>query len=137
QLPPAFFAALPRYRDFGFAVFKLAPAEKKGLLGLFGAGPARQRSHPMALTFPPRDPASLFFPTVHVHDGEVHDTAGFDHALFCQPDAFMAATLGWDRNGTPLAEHVDGARVAGLVDVAAGAQRRILMGSLRNDDVVL
>jgi len=46
---------LPIYEDFGFAVFKL----RAGL----------KRIHSMALEFPRRDPKSLFFPTVHVHDG--------------------------------------------------------------------
>jgi hypothetical protein len=38
----------------------------------------------MVFEFPRRDTSSLFFPTVHVHDGKVHATAGFDHALYCQ-----------------------------------------------------
>jgi hypothetical protein len=73
RLSPDVFRRLPMYEDYGFAVFKLA------------AG-ARQRIHPMALWFPTRDPARLFFPTVHVHDGELHDTALFDHALYYQRD---------------------------------------------------
>lgn len=71
RMPPSFFAALPAYRDYAFAVFKLAP-------GL------EQRVHPMALRFATRDPLRLFFPTVHVHDGRVHRRAAFDHALYWQ-----------------------------------------------------
>jgi hypothetical protein len=60
-----------RYRDHGFAVFKLKPGEAK--------------IHPMAFSFPRRDTKTLFFPTVHIHDGKVHPKAGFDHGLYCQP----------------------------------------------------
>jgi len=38
-----------------------------------------------AFTFPHAKGAKLFFPTVHVHDGEVHKTAEFDHELYLQP----------------------------------------------------
>jgi len=64
------FAAVPQYIDYGFAVFQLAPG--------------RSTIHPMAFSFPTRDPDRLFFPTVHVHDGSVHPTAAFDHSLYYQ-----------------------------------------------------
>lgn len=70
RLPPDVWPNLPGYADFGFAVFKL----KKG----------NKRIHPMAFIFPRADANALFFPTVHVHDGEVHVDADFDHALYCQ-----------------------------------------------------
>jgi hypothetical protein len=70
RLPPAVWASLPSYRDFGFAVFRL----HKG----------RSKVHPMAFSFPSRVPDLLFFPTVHVHDGVVHEKAAFDHALYAQ-----------------------------------------------------
>lgn len=83
------------YADFGFAVFKLRP----------GAGTL----HPMAFRFPRRDSARVFFPTMHVHDGTVAATAGFDHCLYVQmasiqrPDSVLrrvrtrlgAVGLGW------------------------------------------
>jgi hypothetical protein len=63
---PKFFA------EWGYAVVKLGPLAQ--LTGI----------HPMALEFPRRDPERVFFPTVHVHDGEVHPRAKFDHQLYCQ-----------------------------------------------------
>ena len=60
---------LPQFADYGFAVFKL----KAGAHTI----------HPMAMKFPTKDP-TLYFPTVHVHDGEVHRTADFDHELYFQ-----------------------------------------------------
>lgn len=35
----------------------------------------------MAFVLPRRDGRFVFFPTVHVHDGEVHPTAAFDDTL--------------------------------------------------------
>src|SRR4051812_7997630 len=70
KLPEGTWDKLPRYKDYGFAVFKL----KKG----------EQKVHPMAFEFPRADERKLFFPTVHIHDGKVHDQARFDHVLYCQ-----------------------------------------------------
>lgn len=62
---------LPAYADYGFAVFRMAPGTDKSI-------------HPMAFRFHTRFPDRTFFPTVHIHDGEVHDTAHFDHSLYYQ-----------------------------------------------------
>ena len=62
--------------------------------------PPRTRTvHPMAFEFPRRAPAALFFPTVHIHDGEVHETAMFDHRLYCQLGA--APAKGWESSNGP------------------------------------
>lgn len=73
RLPAGTWDRLPAYKDYGFAVFKLKPGAKT--------------VHPMAFSFPRADAGTLFFPTVHVHDGRVHATARFDHALYCQEGA--------------------------------------------------
>lgn len=70
RLPAALFEAVPHYADHGFAVFQLAPG--------------KVTVHPMAMTFPTREPSRLFFPTVHVHDGRFHPKATFDHVLYFQ-----------------------------------------------------
>src|SRR5262245_18802043 len=70
RLPNNAFEKLPGYKTFGFAVFKLKAGE--------------QTVHPMAFEFPTASRTRLFFPTVHIHDGKVHDRAGFDHSLYCQ-----------------------------------------------------
>jgi hypothetical protein len=83
--------ALPLYRDYSFAVFKLKPG--------------RTEVHPMAFAFPRRNTAELFFPTVHVHDGTVAPEARFDHCLYCQ-SASAPASSGWEtsRRWVPSAE---------------------------------
>lgn len=70
RLDEGVWRALPEYTDYGFAVFQLAAGES--------------RVHPMAFWFPTREPGSLFYPTVHVHDGLVHERARFDHILYAQ-----------------------------------------------------
>jgi len=79
--------ALGERKGYGFVVVKLATDATR-------AHPSTvlTRVHPIAFTFPSRDPARLFYPTVHVHDGAVHSWADFDHALY-STDARKAAVL--------------------------------------------
>lgn len=86
RLAPGVLDALPQVSDWGFAVFQLATRDSRSFFAkLLGAGkPPTARVHPMALLFPRRDPSRLFFPTIHVHDGQVHPRAHFDHALYAQ-----------------------------------------------------
>ena len=71
RLPDAVWSELPVH-DFGFAVFKLRETG------------CDARIHPMAFRFPTRDPARIFFPTLHIHDGKAHSHARFDHSLYYQ-----------------------------------------------------
>lgn len=71
RLPDGVWQKLGGYDDWGFAVFRLAPGKKAKI-------------HPMAFRWKTRAPSKLFFPTVHVHDGKVHDVARFDHTLYYQ-----------------------------------------------------
>lgn len=70
RLPAETWSQLPGYADSGFAVFQLRAGKKT--------------VHPMAFEFPTREPDRLFFPTVHIHDGEVAKKAHFNHVLYCQ-----------------------------------------------------
>lgn len=78
RVPQESWDKLPRYADFGFAVFQL-----KSLKG---------KPHPMAFKFRSRlnmqRGGSVFFPTVHIHDGKVHDREDFDHTLYLQAPEF-------------------------------------------------
>lgn len=134
RMPPNVFDRLPLYRDYGFAVFQLHEP--------------RARIHPMAFTFARRNPAQLFFPTVHVHDGAVHDTARFDHALYMQlPEPVFPPELtipggdpierrGWSPTWQPAGKFVDIERAHGLVDPNAPVRVRRMYGKLPNEDVL-
>lgn len=132
RLPPRVWEKMPQYHDHSFAVFKL---RRTG--GLFGWLRRQRTIHPMAMEFPRRDPRSLFFPTVHVHDGEVHAEAQFDHSLYCQPDKELELLLDWERSREPLGRIMDVDRAAGTIDGAAYGYRQVMLGTAPNRDVVL
>ena len=97
---------------------------------------ARHTVHPMAFEFPRADPARLFFPTVHVHDGLVHARAAFDHTLYAQEGKGERADLGsWTESPLPAARFVDVARSAELVDGERHVHRLELRGDHENADV--
>ncbi len=124
RLSPELWAHLPQYSDFGFAVFKLRRST------------VPQNVHPMAFAFQRRDPSTLFFPTLHVHDGQVHGEADFDHDLYCQTPTALLQNPGWTTSDRALSFFVDAARVPDLIDWHAPAHRLILRGRQPNRDVV-
>ncbi len=123
RLPETLVDAIPRYADFGFAVFKLH------------ASATVIDAHPMALELPRRDAGTLFFPTVHVHDGEVRPTAHFDHELFAQFAGPPPKSFG--SGGLPASAHVDIAKARGLVDAKLEISMCAVQGEHPNDDVTL
>ncbi len=152
QLPSEVWEKLPQYRDWGFAVFKLSVAscekhaEEIERLSTLGSTEIEedaleeirsQRIHPMALVFPTRRPERLFFPTVHVHDGEVHKGGSFHHRLYCQladPGAHAVQTPHWRCSHGPVDACVDLERAEGLVRSAMPMFRTGLHGYLPNQD---
>jgi len=124
RLPPGTWEKLPAYREHGFAVFKLKPGESK--------------VHPMAFSFPRANPTELFFPTVHIHDGKVHDKAKFDHVLFCQRgSADMLNLLDWDESFRHAAAFMRVDKTNGVVDGGEHCYRHSLTGTLPNKDFIL
>jgi hypothetical protein len=123
RLAPGTWDKLPQYKDWGFAVFQL----KKG----------EQKVHPMAFEFPRAAPKRLFFPTVHIHDGTVHDRAKFDHMLFAQ---FTNGEMipDWEESPQP-AEMFMGKldKAAGVVAAKEHVYRKIMQGTFKNTDVVV
>lgn len=119
KLPTKIWEGLPQYKEAGFAVFQLKKGEKK--------------IHPMAFEFPRRDPRTLFFPTVHIHDGTVHEKEQFDHTLYAQ---FAAAPMSWEESrqlaGQILKKPND---LHGIVDVKGHIYRKKMNGLLKNEDV--
>ena len=134
KIPREIWAKIPRYQDHGFAVFKLRA--RQGWRRLLGR---RQTIHPMALTFASRDPGDIFFPTVHIHDGEVHPQAHFDHALYVQLPRDLGQLLDgrWERSLGPLGSRLDEARSGALVDGQSEAFRCTIFGSQENTDTLL
>jgi hypothetical protein len=123
---------IPAYKDYGFAVFQL-----KQLSG---------SPHPIAFEFDSRLPSTIYFPTVHIHDGSVHEKDDFDHALYLQapvadqhagdyegPDAVDRAT-GFVRSNGPAKDFSDPSKSQGLIDPDLLVHKITMKGSLPNRD---
>ncbi|MBK7997653.1 MAG: hypothetical protein IPK15_02670 [Verrucomicrobia bacterium] len=124
RLPTGTWEKLPVYKNHGFAVFKLKSGSAK--------------VHPMAFSFPRANPAELFFPTVHIHDGKVHKKAEFDHALYCQRgDTDQFTLLDWDESVRPVGLYMQTSKAGPLLDATEHCYRRRLTGTLPNEDFVL
>jgi hypothetical protein len=124
RLPDGVWEKLGNYAKYGFAVFKL----RKG----------RADVHPMAFTFPTAMPGKVFFPTVHIHDGIVHDRAEFDHVLYCQPmPRGLVEMHRWGESEDLASRRVDAKKSKGLVDGKAHVYRRAMNGKMANKDVIV
>ncbi len=122
RLPSTVWDKLPAYADHGFVVFKL----EKGA----------QKVHPMAFSFPRANPKQLFFPTVHIHDGKVHETAKFDHALFCQSSG--ENLMAWEESKQPAEMFMKNvSKSQGLIDPKAHCYRKLIVGRRKNADILV
>jgi hypothetical protein len=125
RLPENVWQQLPEYASYGFAVFQLRAGEG--------------RVHPMAFAFETRRPDAIFFPTTHVHDGRVHPTAEFDHALYAQGTG--ADELLWQvgeklpSEAMTLRTAITADRSRGIVEPSAPVARRMIHGQSANEDV--
>lgn len=123
RLDEGVWKSLPQYKDYGFAVFKLRAGG--------------QHVHPMAFRFPTAMQGRLFFPTVHIHDGKVHEHEEFDHTLYAQAwrNAVISGTE-WDESEKSAGQFVDDAKSAGLVWPGGHLYRRSIVGRAKNEDVL-
>ena len=124
RLPKKVWDDLPQYANAGFAVFQL----KRG----------NKTIHPMAFSFPRANVKELFFPTVHIHDGEVHPTADFDHELYCQrqPGERMRLTQ-WTESAQPAGAFMELGKAQGLLRPELHCHRIYLGGNKKNEDIRL
>ncbi|MCP5097413.1 MAG: hypothetical protein GY943_17855, partial [Chloroflexi bacterium] len=90
--------------------------------------------HPMAFEFPRRNANQLFFPTVHVHHGQVEPKAEFHHVLYCQS---ATKHVGWQHSGMKAATFVNIDKSLGMVESELTIQMLSLQGIFANEDVVL
>ena len=122
RLPEGVWAKLPGYASFGFAVFKL----RKG----------RHVVHPMAFSFPTARDGSVFFPTLHIHDGEVHDQEDFDHTLYLQ-GRNLRLSSDWDESPRLAMPQVKCHMTHGVIDPSMHIHRRKIRGKFSNGDIVV
>ncbi len=134
-IPQSSWNKIPGYADYSFAVFQL-----KSLGGTV---------HPIAMEFQTRWPEQIFFPTVHIHDGEVHDKEHFDHLVYLQNSA-------WDDGVLPYAspeasdpatkfvrskwlakQFINMGKANGLVAADQLVHRKAMQGYLPNSDTII
>jgi hypothetical protein len=127
RIPQQVWDGLPAYQSFGFVVFKFQPGKRVSV-------------HPMALSFRTRDPATLFFPTVHVHDGTFHNAAPFDHIFYTQNTPRRAASwprMFWMPDEEAASRYLKVRQTGSLVDVDAPCFQASLVGTWPNSDIVI
>jgi hypothetical protein len=133
-IPQESWDQIPEYSDYGFAVFQL-----KSLAG---------KPHPIAFEFETRIPDRIFFPTVHIHDGEVHERESFDHTLYVQHPEFdrvagpyagptrRDSQTGHVRSKWPAQQFCAIGKSEGIVDPELLVHRIEMRGHLPNRDVI-
>ena len=89
---------------------------------------------------------SIFFPTMHIHDGQIHDSEEFDHVLYLQHAGFDSRSYGYQNSdvadkstGLIRSKHdarhfCDIDRCSGLVDPDLLVHRKIIRGINPNRD---
>lgn len=121
RLPAGVWPQLPGYAQFGFAVFKLKPGHSK--------------IQPMAFSFPSATPDEVFFPTLHIHDGKIHDKEVFDHTLYCQSTRQDVSR--WEESPQLAVSFAKCGLTHGMVRPEQHVYRRTLTGRMTNGDIVL
>lgn len=127
RIPPLVWKQLPAYESFGFVCFKLQPGRRVSV-------------HPMAFSFRTRDPQTVFFPSVHIHDAQVHETAEFDHILYTQNKPVRGSVWQgtiWMPGDKAASEYLDVARTHGLVDKDVSCFQMSVVGRFPNRDMVV
>ena len=126
RIPHHVWEQLPAYKSFGFVVFKLQPGKRVNV-------------HPMAFSFRTRNPGTLFFPTVHVHDATVHEVADFDHILYAQtkPRGLAWPRRLWVPSTVAASEFIKVADTKGLVDNDLPCFQTSVVGRFPNQDIVI
>lgn len=121
RLPADVWTKLPGYADYGFAVFKFKAAH--------GA------AHPMAFSFPSATPQTLFYPTLHIHDGQIHNKEKFDHTLYAQGSGINARD--WEESAGLASQFVKCGLTHGLVLPEHHVYLRRIQGLYANGDILL
>ena len=120
RIPSDTWKELPEFSGYGFVVFKL----RQG----------KHRVHPMAFAYPARDKSRIVFPTVHIHDGEVHQKAEFDHSLYCQSTS-GDVKMNWQESLAPMGRYILAPAAKGLIRGNEHCYKLSMMGELDNSDV--
>jgi hypothetical protein len=132
SISKSIWSKVPDYSDYGFVVFQLH--ELSG------------EPHPMAFEFNTRLTDTIFLPTIHIHDGEVHRLEKFDHTMYVQnSDLDLAAgdyqghklwdlKSGWARSYSSAEKFIDVKRANDLIAGDLKVHRKNMKGTFANED---
>lgn len=124
RLPRDIWKSFPQYDSYGFAVFKLQP----GVL----------QAPPLGMSFPTQLKTKVYFPTVHIHDGRVHEKELFDHTLYAQLSAEQAMYAdGWSGSAKLAEQTVNRRRAGKIIDPKQHLYKRLLSGLQKNEDTLV
>ncbi len=123
RLPKGVWAKLPGYEDFGFAVFKLKPG--------------KAQVHPMAFSFPTALAGTVFFPTLHIHDGKIHAKETFDHMLYLQGAGLNVMGGGWEESPGLAVTKVKCGYTHGMIRPEMHVYRNAIRGICDNGDILV
>lgn len=134
RLPEETWLKQPQYVGYGFAVFQLTSGKLK--------------PHPMAMEFETTE-TSVYFPTLHIHDGEIHETEKFDHILYLQHAGLDSRvypyrnaevrdrSTGIERSKFVAKEFCDAGKSQGVVNPDLLVHRVRMIGNQPNRDTVI
>ena len=116
------FEKLPEYRNYGFVVFKLRKGDSQ--------------VHPMAFWFNTQKQDMFYFPTVHIHQGEVPETENFNHTIYVQgtlknTKGFIKSEL---KGCTELLKSIS-TKSKGIVDERSIIHKKVIEGTHLNKDI--
>lgn len=123
RLPEGTWEKLPGYQEFGFAVFKL----KQG----------KAQVHPMAFSFPTALARTVFFPTMHIHDGKIHAKETFDHTLYVQGAGLDVMGAGWQESPGLAVTKVKCGYTHGMIRPEMHVYRNQIRGKNDNGDILV
>ena len=133
KLPNEIWQSIPGYSGFGFAVFQLAAGSLK--------------PHPMSFKFRAAR-QEIFFPTIHIHDGEVHELEKFDHVLYMQHAGLDSSVYGYRnshvedkstgliRSKHKASQFIKVSKSKRLIEGDLLVHRKIVRGKLPNEDSI-
>ena len=123
QLPYHCWSHLPKYDNFGYAVFKLKPG--------------RSKRQAMAYCFKSTHPEFLFYPTVHIHDGFIDEIAEYDHTLYFQAGGGFNTMDYWEKSSVMPSKGMKIDLCQGLVNSDIPIEKLEVVGKLKNCDYMI
>ena len=136
-------AKLNYQENYSFVVVQLNIIEKFPKMNVLGksnrvkpsARVEKKKFHPIAFIFETQFPNWIYFPTTHVHDGQVHDREEFNHNFYFQSlEIKKPHEAGFEKSGSTAGAFVNIAKAKGLVEPNQLILKSTMNGTFPNLD---